>query len=283
VVLSEDWVRERLGEKATRAAMTEVTVTEARHRFSRKDRLVHLCELPLPRGAVVLCDGRRMASPPLLFLQMAGELDIHRLILLGLQLCAHPPGRLAEAITTVSRLTAFAEKCHGHQGRRKALRALRYVQDGSASPMESLAFMLLTLPHMLGGYGLHGAAFNQEIPLTPEARRRLGQQRCFADLYYRQARLALEYDSFAHHHTPTEQGRDLVRASVLERLGIEVMRFGTIQLYERTATEELARNVAARLGRRLRVRTEAFEAAHQALRALLPKRGEGTGSSSAPL
>ena len=55
---------------------------------------VHSCELALPDGAVMTRNGRAVASPELLFLELACKLSIHRLILLGLQLMfasAGPP------------------------------------------------------------------------------------------------------------------------------------------------------------------------------------------------
>ncbi|MDR1797184.1 MAG: endonuclease domain-containing protein [Clostridiales Family XIII bacterium] len=112
----------------------------------------------------------------------------------------------------------------------------------------------------------------REVALGAEARRRLGQSRCFLDLYYPAAKLAVEYDSFEHHSTPAEQGRDMLRASALERQGISVLRFSAIQLYDRRACEEFARNLAARVGKRIRIRTGNFEAQHQELRKLLPVR-----------
>ncbi|MDR1796674.1 MAG: hypothetical protein LBR44_04400 [Clostridiales Family XIII bacterium] len=236
---------------------------------------MHYFRTRLPEGAVVQRRGNLVASPPLLFLQLASELDFHRLVLLGLQMCAHPPGRPFDAITSKEALLSFIErmnvqKAYRLRGRAKALRALKYVENGSNSIMESLVFMMLTLPNAHGGFGLKGACFNHEIPLAPEAARRLGQRRCFVDLYYPVAKWALEYDSFQHHSSPAEQGKDALRASALERRGVGVVHLNTIQLYDAKAFEEFAYNLASRLGKRIRIRAKGFPAAHRALRALLP-------------
>jgi hypothetical protein len=259
-----------LGSEVADSGTDDITVLKRNARPRRKGQRVHLCELAMPAGAVVSRNGKMVASPELLFLQLASKLDIHRLVLLGLQLCSYPPGSPFSAITTKKKLKKFLEKTSGHRGHRKALRAIQYIEDGSASVMESITYMILTLPHALGGYGLDGAVFNHEIKLKDDAGKRLGQRRCFTDLYYKQARLAVEYESFTFHNTPSEQGKDLMRSAVLERHGIEVMRLSTIQLYDKEACMEFAYNLASRLGKRIQIRTSKFNEMHELLRGLLP-------------
>jgi len=246
------------------------TVSKQSARFKKKDKIIHLCELELPANAVVLKNGIIVAAPELVFLQLACSLDIHRLILLGLQLCSHPPGKPSDAITTKQKLKAFLAETPGHRGHRKALRAVKYIEDGSASVMESIAYMILTLPHALGGYGIDGAVFNYEIKLKNEGVKRLGQKRCFLDLYYKQARLAIEYDSFAFHNNPTEQGKDAVRSAILERQNIEVMHLNTIQVYDKNACKDFVNNLATRLKKRKQNRAKNFDKMHAQLRTLLP-------------
>lgn len=259
-----------LGFKIAETDPAHITVFEQNARFRNNGKKVHSCELLLPVGAVITRNDRTVASPELLFLELACKLSIHRLILLGLQLCSHPPGFPSEAITTKQKLKTFLARTPGHRGHRKAVRAMKYVENGSASIMESLAYMILALPHALGGYGLNGAVFNHEIKLKSEARIRLGQSRCFADLYYKQAKLAVEYESFAYHNNPSEQGKDVMRSAILERQGIGVMHLSTIQLYNRDACRDFAYNLAARLGKRIQIRTKRFDEMHALVRELLP-------------
>ena len=94
----------------------DFTVSQRSARSLKKGRMIHLCELALPAGAVVSRSGKMVASPELLFLQLASKLNIHRLILLGLQLCSHPPGNPSEAITTKQKLKTFLAKTSGHRG-----------------------------------------------------------------------------------------------------------------------------------------------------------------------
>lgn len=258
-----------LGSEIEKTTSTGRTVSEHKARFRINGQKVHSCELALPAGAVVARNGTMVASPELLFLELTCKLSIHRLILLGLQMCSYPPGHSSEAVTTKRKLELFLVKTAGHRGHRKAQRAVKYIEDGSASIMESIAYMILTLPHALGGYGFDGAVFNHEIKLKDEAGKRLGQKRCFVDMYYKQAKLAVEYESFAYHNSPAEQGKDIIRSAILERQGIEVIRLSTIQLYNRDACKEFAYNLATRLGIRINIRTMRFDEMHMVLRALL--------------
>lgn len=261
-----------LGDMIEKIKSPDVTVSGHNARFRISGKKVHSCGLELPGGAITVLNGNMVSSPELLFLELACELSIHRLILLGLQMCSHKQGDPSEAITTKQKLAAFLAKTAGHRGQKKAMRAVKYIENGSASIMESLAFMILTLPHTLGGYGLDGAVFNHEILLTGEARKLLGQRRCFADLYYKQARVAVEYESFAHHNSPKEQGKDAIRSEALERMGIKVMHLNTIQLFDRNACRIFAYNIAKQLKKCIRIRSKSFDEMHTLLRALLPDR-----------
>ncbi len=259
-----------LGYDNDETSTVDITVSERGARAAKQNQIIHLCEIDLPANAVVPKDGIMMASPELVFLQLASKLDVHRLILLGLQLCSHSPGKPSEAITTKTKLKNFLAKTHGHRGQRKALRAVKYIENSSASIMESLVFMIFTLPHALGGYGLDSAVLNYEIIIKDEATKRLGQKRCYADIYYKQEKLAVEYNSFAFHASPAEQGKDEMRSTILERQSIEVMNLSTIQLYDNLACKDFAMNLASRLGRRMQIRTSKFDDMHTLLRTLLP-------------
>lgn len=263
-------IDEVLGFQLSEYDSEDITVNSNSERFRCKSKLVHSCGLNLPNGAVMERNGKIVASPELLFLELASRLSIQRLIFLGLQLCSFPPGEPFKAITTKQKLIKFLAKTQGHRGHYKALRAAKYVEDGSASIMESLAYMLLTLPHALGGYGLGGAVFNHEIRL--KGRIPLYVKRiCFVDLYYKQAKVAVEYDSFAFHSRPQEQGKDAVRSTILNRKGIKVLHMNTIQLYDIDACNNFAHTLATRLGKRIYIRAKDFAKMNIQLRELLPR------------
>ena len=261
-----------LGAEMAKAGLVEdITVLERKKRLSGTNRVkVHLCELELPSGALVVMKGRLVASPELLFLEFARLLHIHRLILLGLQLCSHPPGIPAEAISSVQKIRTFLTKTSRHFGHPRAVRAVKYIGDGSASIMESIVYMMLTLPHNLGGYALKGAVFNPEIRLKSESGKYLGQKRCFADLYYQAAKLLVEYESFSFHSKPAEQSKDAMRSVLLEKQRFEVRQLNTYQLYHAEAFHDFAHNLASRLSKRMNIRTRKFNEMHKLLRQLLP-------------
>jgi hypothetical protein len=251
--------------------LVDVAFYGAGSRFDLKGRKVHCSRLPLPPGSVLERGGLKVASPELVFLQMGETLDTLALVLLGLQMCGHPVGVPAEAISSKQKLEAFVGAAQGRRGHRNAAQALRYVADGSASVMESLLYMTLTLPSLWGGYGLGGAEFNRAILLGTEGVKRLGNARCYADLYYEKENLAVEYQSFAHHGTPVAQGWDMARAAALELQGIEVMQLSTYQFYDAEHTRVFAHNLAKRLGRRPPARSKRFDAMHGRLRQLFPQ------------
>lgn len=259
-----------IGNEITELDTADITVTKYDARFRNNSKKVYSTELALPLGAVTIRNGRKVASPELMFLELAYKFDIHRLILLGLQLCSHLPGLPSSAITTKQKLVAFLSKTDGHRGHRKAIRAMKYVENGSASIMESLAYMILRLPYALGGYGLGGAVFNHEIKLKGESQIRLGQVRCFVDLYFKHAKLGVEYESFAYHNSPSELGKDAMRSAILKRQGIDMVHLSTIQLYDSDACRDFAYNLASRLGKRIHIRSKKFDEMHAFMRTLLP-------------
>lgn len=254
------------------AAANHITVYDHDARFSNNGRKVHSCALTLPPGAVIFKNGKSVASPELLFLELANEFSIHRLILLGLQLCSYPAGSPDEAVTTKKNLVSFLEKTSGHRGHRKALQAVKYVENGSASIMESLTYMILALPNNLGGYGLDGVVFSYRFRLSEEERARLKQNHCIVDMYYKQAKIAVEYESFTHHRRPAEQGKDAIRSEILRKHGIKVMHLSTIQLYNKDAFRDFVRNLSVNINKRIRIQSSRFDEMHALLRELLPDR-----------
>lgn len=274
------YIESVLGSEINGTDSVDFTISKRSARSQKEGRRIHLCQVSLPTGAVISKNGKRVASPELVFLELACKLDIHRLILLGLQLRAYPPGNPSKAITTKQKLKTFLTKTPGCRGHRKALRAVKYIEDGSASVMESISYMILTLPHALGGYGFDGAVFNYKIKLNNEAGKRLRQKYCFADLYYKSPNPAIEYESFAFHNGPAQQGKDAIRSAILDRHGIEVMHLSTIQLYDKNACMDFACNLASRLGKRMQIRAKKFDEMNTILRALLPEKKPDTDPDS---
>ncbi len=250
--------------------LVHCTVTTRAKKYVRKGYKTHICQMKLPEGGIVKVGDALVASPELVFLQLATEISLHRLILLGLQLCSFTPGNSNNSITTKKKLQRFIDRTPRFPGRQNSMRALKYIKDGSSSLMESLVYMILNLPHTLGGYGLDGSVFNYKVQLGKEAAQLLNQQHCYIDIFYKQNKVAVEYDSFLYHNSPKAQGKDAIRSEILQRMGFKMMHLKTIQLYNPMACDDFANNLGKHLGKRIRIRARKYEMMRNQLRSLLP-------------
>lgn len=236
----------------------------------------------LPRGGAISVGGWLLiASPELCFLQMAGKLSRVGLIQLAMELCggyslpnqqnaaamADAPGFYDRApLSTTGKLTEFVQRVSILDGRGRALKALGHFADGASSPMETVLFLLLTLPRRLGGHGLPQPELNARIDLPqPSATGSPSHYRC--DLYWPVARLAVEYDSDMFHANATRMAADSRRRTALAALGVSVFSVTNQELRSMADTASLARLLASRLGVRLQSLQEPrFLAAQRELR-----------------
>lgn len=229
----------------------------------------HYKVLPLPSEAVLIHKNELVASPELIFLDVAKDMDFHRAVLLGMQLCASDTTR-REPLTTKAKLESFLEKCRMHHGYKAALLATRYIADNSWSVMESLLYLLLTLPNQYGGYGLKGAVLNHEIKMK-RMKEWKQEERFIADLYWKEAKLVVEYDSYTFHNNSASWMKDSRRIATLERNGHKTLSITTSQLYDDQAFYEAALVISKLLKKRISIRTSQFEDQKRLLRKLLPK------------
>ena len=116
---------------------------------------------------------------------MAREMTVAQLVQLELELCGtyalaeNGPAISREApLTTAAKLRAFVEAAAGAPGRATALRATRYLLDGSASAMETLLALLLYLPNNLGGYGLKKPKLNYSVDAPASLRELADRSYC---------------------------------------------------------------------------------------------------------
>jgi very-short-patch-repair endonuclease len=228
----------------------------------RPDRVfIHTCRIP---GAEQYVEGQ-VCTLPLVFLQVAQEYSIHELIYLGLQICSYRKGDRPRS--TVEELRACAKELRGHRGRRKALRAIRYLENNSRSPMESILYMFLRLPNALGGCGFNEITLNKKIVLDR------GNKTYFADLYVPSCKLDIEYDSEEYHSSSPALSKDRERASHLEAEGYRVVSVGYSQLNDLKAFRNLTRQLSRLIGKRIYIRARKFFENFAALRDLLLRKG----------
>lgn len=228
----------------------------------------------LPEKSIIDAgQGFLMSSPEFCFLQMASRMSLVELILLCFELCGtyylvdNAPAKRREApLTSVAKLRAFVEAASNAPGRARALRALRYGRDGSASPMETMLAMLLCLPYGLGGYGLGWPELNYRVDVPASMRKLADRTYCECDLCWPDASLCVEYDSKLYHTDPERQESDARRRNTLVSLGFTVVTVSRRQVMDGGAFNRLAHQVAKKTGKRLRYEDPGFTRKHCFLR-----------------
>jgi len=228
-------------------------------------------------------DGLAVSSPAFCFFQMANDLPLVELIQLGYELCGtyslrdteeYSPGEEATdktlygrpQLTDIKEIKALTARLKGVNGQKKADRALRYITDGSASPMETIITMLLTLSYQLGGYGLPMPELNKAIYIGHAGKRKTGKPDFKCDLFWSEANLAIEYDSDFYHTGADRIASDANRRFSLIEHGITPISITSRQVRNRGEFEKRARLVARKLGKRLRYNEKTFLKANHDLR-----------------
>ena len=173
-------------------------------------------------------------------------------------------------LTSKKAIMALTARLKGANGQKKACRALRYIADGSASPMETILFMLLTLPHSLGGYGLPPPVFNRRIGPRNAARQGFGKAYYKCDLFWPDADFAVEYDSDLYHTGADRIADDSDKRLDLAKNRITVITVTNRQIRDVNAFEGIAKLIAGRLNKQLRYgNRRKFLEARRELRSLL--------------
>ena len=224
-------------------------------------------------------NGLMVSSPEFCFLQMAGQLTLIGLIELGYELCGTYSRPLADdpsvpergfynrqPLTNIKKLKVFLDSIPGVKGHKKAARALQYLREGSASPMETKLAMFLTLPYMMGGYGFSLPELNMRIDLIKNARKYFNKNYYVCDLFWPDEKIAVEYDSDQQHTGSERIANDSGRRNALLSLGISVISVTKLQLYSRAGLERAARSIAVQMNKRLFPSKSNFSYAHGELR-----------------
>ena len=172
-------------------------------------------------------------------------------------------------LTNTKAIKAFTAKMEGVKGKKKAARALRYIADGSASPMVTILFMLLTLPYKLGGYGLPAPELNRRIDIVSPTKDRPGKSYYVCDLFWPEEGLAVEYDSDTYHSGADRIARDSKRRFDLSALGISIITVTNKQIRNAAEFEGVAKLIAQKLNKQLQYKNPQFQKAKRELRRLL--------------
>ncbi len=197
--------------------------------------------------------------PELLFALYCQRHDLASSVQLGLELCGtYTCPAFSDhmcftsydlsKLTDVASIRGFLSRNPGIYGARRAARYARYVQDCSASPMETNLFLLLCLPTSEGGYGLPLPELNADLPIIQY----LGSKHVpgirYGDLVFQSARAVLEYQSIEHHSDPDKIEADEDRRDDIEASGYTVMFITPARIKDFDRFEAVAQRLAYYLG-----------------------------------
>lgn len=201
----------------------------------------------VPAGLVrEIVPGCYTCGPELCFIQMAASMSLVGAVVLGYELCGsysqfpsfisgfykRPP------LTSVKKIEAVLDSLEGVRGARRAREALRWVRDGSASPMETVIACMLYLPCSMGGFGLAAPELNCEVGLSDEEAAITGTKYCMIDAGYRVQKVGLEFDGEAYHRNVEKDRR---RREALAHAGWRIYVLNTDEV---VSYEWLRRKVA---------------------------------------
>ena len=248
-----------------------IAVTNPKARIERPEFICHSFSSSLPpEGVSKIAQGVYASTPEFAFVQLGTRVPFAQLVQIGFEICGsycindrgtrtdRPP------LSTAKKLRDFAQST-SFPGCASAARAAQYVIDGSASPRETQLAMLLSLPMKYGGYGLPRPQLNYRIQLASKAGI-IGKDTLICDLFWPDARLAVEYDSDEFHAMPLAISRDSQRRLALEVQGITCVNVANMRLANFAAFDETALGIARLLGKRIRRDKRSFIAKNRTLR-----------------
>ena len=215
----------------------------------------------LPSGAICKISPRiGITSPELTLMHAAKSLSFAELVGMMCEFCGHfsiqdsaPHGMFPRnPLTNTKRIHSFADNTRYATGIELFRTAAPYVLDGSRSPAETAATLLLTLPQARGGYGLRGARLNQTIQLTAKAKRTAGIAQLEPDILWPEKRICIEYDSNEFHREEARISNDARRKNALMLSNLHVITITKRQLENRQEMDKIAKQAAAMMGKRWR-------------------------------
>ena len=204
--------------------------------------------------------GVYLSNPEFCFVQLARSCSVIDLIKLGFELCgtyridpASPIGfRPAQPLSSTEAINRFIDKMHGKVPR-KAKTAIRYVCDGSASPMETCLALLLGLPARYGGYGLGMPEMNAKVLIPARLSKRTTYREYHCDLYWPEQNVAIEYNSREFHVNELAVERDASRINNLKAAGIEALAVTRAHVADNVKFDAIAHSAASLMGKRIRI------------------------------
>lgn len=253
----------------------EVIVSKPSERRVMPGITCHLLGGELPaRTLLEIEKGVFVPDVRLCALEAASYLSLRELIEYYFELCGtyalFPGGnesyrKLKTVRTTTEDLRAFLLAMRQRNHAAKALRALRYVRDGSRSPMETATVMLLVLPMREGGLGIRSVTMNHEIPVTKAARKLTRRKTLICDAFIARCLLDIEYNGILHEQTD-QRIIDAERLNALRAMGYEMLVIDRSALFSVLSFRRLMASIERHARIKRRYLNEAFRIRQEELR-----------------
>ena len=242
----------------------------------------HLQKAKLPPHALCpLHGGIHVVSPEVCLVQMCATRPFIEALQIGMEFCGtyalrpysiEDDGRRDYTLVNAEKFKRHVNSWKGLHGLVQARKVATFLQNGAASPMETVLYLLLCLPQMYGGYNLPRPELNADVPLTPAGQEVMRQENVRPDLLWRDAHIAVEYDG-EYHNDPIQARRDELRRSLLESMGYTVFVFKKQHVYNPIVFNSMVEALAKRLRKRIRPLTTKQAFARDDLRAQLLVKG----------
>ncbi len=164
----------------------------------------------LPDGAFLdIGSGIQIASPELLFVELATVMIPQVLVLLGYELTgkysrdANGPrlGPITYGVpplTTVEKIEGFIARCHSIPALSAARECIKYVSNNSWSPTESLIAAMAALPLEMLGYGIGRLILNERSKAEYGNATRFGKESRVPDMLVPATPVGINYEGGGH-------------------------------------------------------------------------------------
>ena len=214
----------------------------------------HLREGKLPPGSLRrLTEHVFISSPELTFVQLGSVLTDVQLATVGMMLCGNysiaPNDERSllerKPLTSLESLRHMVDSTRRFHGAATARRALDMCLEGSRSPRESIAPLLISLPPMMGGYELERPELNRKVHLSPEAAAIVGMSEITPDLCWYDHKTLLEYDSWENHQDIARLSVDDLRIQAFVKDGWTALTLRTENMNDTLKFDRIIRGVLA--------------------------------------
>lgn len=248
---------EMFGRPPFRLMTSSMRFRPLRGRYNYSLRTLALPETAFCQVSEDVC----VASPEYCLLQSAQAYPRYRLMELCMELCGNyaldatePRGFVSRSrpLTTLNSIATFLKSFAGEHHVPELDRATKHVQEGSWSPMETCAFMLLCLPKRYGGYGLPRPAMNARVELSKAERAVSARRYLVCDMLWPQQRVVVEYDGNDDHASFDDRAKDATKKNILTSKGYVVFTLTAKQILGVRALDKAACEVAKALRFQLR-------------------------------